>query len=618
MPSSIAPGHFVLHSNAIPTLPAGSYVVRAQQSFSAEGATTTTLDSHVEVTGPRFTLPPDQILSTFPPNKSEGAFSARLPQIVLKRRSLPWERMAAPGLAREIPWLALVLLADGEAEFHAARPVAECVTAGVTLTGRGDTAVADSITVTQTVVEKVFPTKDDLPLLTHVREVDLSDTELAMGDDDGWLAVVLCNRLPQSGVRYRACLVSLEGQYDVLAASADVEPDPPAAFESPFVYPNAVLATGPGIPTPLPVETSVSIVDAWSREAQQPKFAATQREVRRVDRTFTAAHVGAMHTVGTLDLSALLEPRFTFPVLANWQFTCVGDADFRTLIQRLDVGMLDTVERPPVVRLGQKPPPPRSRPEPQVTDTGHVALSHTTRTGEDETVWYRGPLLPHPGRRDTPNAAGELPLLHASDQARRIGPDGRENLALAAAFEIGRLLALAEPNVVASFLNWRKQGLETARCMEFANVDVALKRVDVAAITRGFAARIGNVLLTELGAAGAARLGAPRPAVDGGCPIDGIDGVDLTQLIATGLGIQVDIARELLGAGLVGGVDVSAPVGSQAIDASTLADRTAQEFGHLRDAARQVVDSYARDALAGGVAGAGDALDAALRGRTGP
>ena len=46
-----------------------------------------------------------------------------------------------------------------------------------------------------------------------MRAVDLDDTELAMGDDDGWLAVVLGNRLPQPGVRYLACLINLEGQH---------------------------------------------------------------------------------------------------------------------------------------------------------------------------------------------------------------------------------------------------------------------------------------------------------------------------------------------------------------------------------------------------------------------
>ena len=56
-----------------------------------------------------------------------------------------------------------------------------------------------------------------------------------------------------------------------------------------------------------------------------------------------------------------------------------------------------------------------------------------------------------------------LPLLHASDQARLVGPDGRENLALATAFEIGRLLALAEPSVVAALLIWRKDALDDSR-----------------------------------------------------------------------------------------------------------------------------------------------------------
>ena len=46
-------------------------------------------------------------------------------------------------------------------------------------------------------MKKVFPTQEDLQLLVHVREVDINDTELAIGDDDGFLAVVLANRLPQ-------------------------------------------------------------------------------------------------------------------------------------------------------------------------------------------------------------------------------------------------------------------------------------------------------------------------------------------------------------------------------------------------------------------------------------
>ncbi len=160
-----APGTFVLHSRAVPDLPAGPYTVRATQTITAPGAAATSLDTHIEVTAPRFGLPADQVLSTFPPNQAEGAFSSRLPQIVLKRRTLPWEReldgrLTSSPLPRELPWLALVVLADAECEFRPSQPIAACVTSGVVLEGRNDTPVADAIVVTRRVIDQVFPTKD--------------------------------------------------------------------------------------------------------------------------------------------------------------------------------------------------------------------------------------------------------------------------------------------------------------------------------------------------------------------------------------------------------------------------------------------------------------------------
>lgn len=256
------PGTFSLHDNVLPKLKAGPYHLQGTQTLSAPGATDETLDIHLEVTAPRFALSPSEILSTFPPNQAQGAFSSRLPQIVLKRRTLPWERDVGAknpdGSANPaMPWLALVLLADAEAELRNARPIAECVTNGVSLAGRNDVTVADCIAVTRRVVDAVFPTQLELKLMAHVREVDFSDTELAMGDDDGWLAVLFSNRLPQPGVRYRACLISLEGQFGELPANAAVEPNSQNALNRVFVYPEAVASaesspTGTAAPSSAP------------------------------------------------------------------------------------------------------------------------------------------------------------------------------------------------------------------------------------------------------------------------------------------------------------------------------------------------------------------------------
>src|SRR5690606_19098156 len=133
------------------------------------------------------------------------------------------------GQPSSTPWLALVVIAEGEAELKLNQPVAECVTPGVTLGGVADSALGSSLHVRRSVVHRVFPTQLDVPLLAHAREVDINDTELMMGDDDGFLSVVVANRLPLAGVdadgnerpvKYLACLINLEGQFERLLPEA--------------------------------------------------------------------------------------------------------------------------------------------------------------------------------------------------------------------------------------------------------------------------------------------------------------------------------------------------------------------------------------------------------------
>jgi hypothetical protein len=87
-------------------------------------------------------------------------------------------------------------------------------------------------------------------------------------------------------------------------------------------------------------------------------------------------------------------------------------------------------------------------------DSGHVPLGHQTRDGESAIAWYRGPLVPAGVARDTTTGP-----YHTADQARRIDPlTGLENLGYAAAFEIGRLLALSDPHFALQLFRWRRGG----------------------------------------------------------------------------------------------------------------------------------------------------------------
>jgi hypothetical protein len=144
-------------------------------------------------------------------------------------------------------------------------------------------------------------------------------------------------------------------------------------------------------------------------------------------------------------------------VLVSWEFTCTGTGGFERLMNELDVGLLGTLDEH------------QSPPLPEVAATGHLALNHRTRRGEPARSWYRGPLGPQPTQRVTPTA-GVLPLAHTGDQLRRVVPDGREDISLAAMFEIGRLLTLSKPALVASLMQWRRDLFGAARARELGQL----------------------------------------------------------------------------------------------------------------------------------------------------
>ena len=665
-------GHFKLHSRAVPPLVAGDYVIEGDQSIPEEPeANFEPYRGHLRVTSPRYRLPPDHILSTFPPANSEGAYESRLPQIVLRRRTLPWERAPDPA-DRTIPWLALVVIAEGEGELSAEKPVAECVTPGVTLTGPNDVATGVHLTVAETVVRKVFPTKQDLALLVHVREVDINDTELAMGDDDGFLAVVMANRLPQfdrvgcKPVRYLACLINLEGQLDVLP--------PPSTPTDRFlatelVYDAAVLAQdyqldpdlsvmGTGVTvqelvladrSDRAVASATASLNANSARAghQTGSFAgATQpgtvdqwrARANKVESIAVSAPPGeagrmvrdAMKSGFRYPIEIIArEPTYRFPVLTHWSFTCTGAGSFETLMQGLDVGLLGTsvapaagANRPPCAEPpgGDAPPDaPLSRPAPELAETGHVGLPHLTRRGEPLRAWYRGPLTPHVMTRDRdPNAPdGRMPLAHTSDQLRHVVPDGREDLSLAAAFEIGRLLALSHPSIIAALMRWRREqfGAERARRLAQLAAGAASLFEDVLDRTR-VTTDLGRLLGRQLVVASARdpeRVLAPaRPVADPGRPIEFLGGRDVDEVLSVGFGIPLQTVRalrETMDTAFVDVIDV--PVSGSSVEMQF--DRDA-----LQNALTERVDRVAADVLAergGGVrrgARGPDALDELL------
>ncbi len=128
-------------------------------------------------------------------------------------------------------------------------------------------------------------------------------------------------------------------------------------------------------------------------------------------------------------------------------------------MENLDSGLLGTQPPPPDPNYPRTPVRTDGLAPLEVVETGHVGIDQRTRRGDSVRAWYRGPLLPHPADTTSPR----LPLAHAADQLRAVVPDRREDLSLAAAFEIGRLLALSQPSMVAALLRWRQDHYLQAR-----------------------------------------------------------------------------------------------------------------------------------------------------------
>ncbi|HEX2784896.1 MAG TPA: hypothetical protein VHN36_15035 [Ilumatobacteraceae bacterium] len=501
------PGFFQLYPAARPALPAGDYTATSNQKLVAQtphdGPQQIPVDDtefHLVIDAPRYKMPPDQILSTFPPAGSQGDWRERLPQIVLKRRTLPWERNPDPAHDPHTspPWLALVVLADGEGQLSSDVDVSQCVTSDVNLGNEADVPRGKYLSVTKDIVEKVFPCRDELDLLCHVRKVDLRDTELALGDDDGFLAVVIANRLPQPAapktddqpalpLKYTAYLINLEHQLDKLLAT---EPNPVLFFDATAAVslvdsellapaPNATIdqiamKIGPAAPVlamskdakslsptaalPAPFAAAKGIESAAAAWATGPsKEGASISNAYADAKAFKAG-------VFNGDIVRLM-PVYRFPVLVSWEFTCTGEGGFERLMNALQVGMLGTAVDEDAAGHPIGAPPPGL----EVAATGHVALSHRTRRGEAARSWYRGPLTPQPTVRAEP-VDGVLPLAHTGDQLRKLVPDGREDISLAALFEIGRLLTLNKPTLVASLMHWRRELFGAARARQLADL----------------------------------------------------------------------------------------------------------------------------------------------------
>jgi hypothetical protein len=133
-------------------------------------------------------------------------------------------------------------------------------------------------------------------------------------------------------------------------------------------------------------------------------------------------------------------------VLASWNFFCQGNITFTDSMQTLKVALLS------------KPPADRQQIK-QALELGYAALDHSIRNGEKTVSWYRGPLVPlnYP-KRET------YSFLPSADAALRYNYEtGLMDASYAAAWQLGRLLALQNPHFSRVLYRYRNQNRQKVK-----------------------------------------------------------------------------------------------------------------------------------------------------------
>lgn len=199
--NSLGEDSFRPYDSITPPLAQGSYRVKIEQqlvgSNNGPQVTVEPLEVWFKVEGTTGKLLPADVLACYP---SEGANDVPinfLCHITLKRKTLPWERHPAGEDHEETPWLAVLLLAEGE----------------YTWCPDPNPAKFDRVEVPLSLLAAILPRKNELPLLAHARKLT-SASPLSKLDDDGLVAIVIGNRLPEPGKRHRACLIDITGLWD--------------------------------------------------------------------------------------------------------------------------------------------------------------------------------------------------------------------------------------------------------------------------------------------------------------------------------------------------------------------------------------------------------------------
>lgn len=505
--SKLAPGQIRFYDNFVPTLRDGKFTILVQQDLTGATDQQFSAKQHFEVNGPRWTIPASLIHSSMPPPGHSGRFEEQLPHIVLKARSLPWERYLDEDKAdADAPWMGLMLFDAGDgarASAHVNGGAVQDVTVdnggsgyeiapAVTFHGGGGSGATALATIDSnrgvtgiklTSGGSGYTTAPAVKIgsTSNTSTVTLADL-LAPGNDASDMPIAAPDIVLNDFDKPTDSCQVIDITTSTFAAYAPVYDSKGAADELKLSAHVRQVSTGDK------EQLRTKQADGWFAVLLAKRFPRARDGGKTANRQI--AHLVSFEGYGTRmngQVSAFGTSAMVRLVsLANWTFTCLPETGetFAQLMRDLI-----TTENHSNYLLKPYYDVPDSTITGAVTtardtlDLGYLPLAYQTRQGEHTFAWYRGPLSPV-----VPPEFSDEPHLESPSGSVVYDPDsGVFDQSYAVAFQTGRLLALSSRSFGANLLKWRREAHHLVNLLieRLPSVDVAdLKTID-AATARG-------------------------------------------------------------------------------------------------------------------------------------
>lgn len=423
-----APAGTVQFCDNVPSaLPADDYTLTVTQT-----ATGNQIDSTFEhqqrmlVTGPHFGLDAGDVRGVYPPAAGAADYREYLAAVVLNRRDLPWAVKitdAGQDGGPESPWLAVLLLTPEEIVTKyatAPRPPP-------TPTGAHVVPLSEYLNPPDGMPAPAFTQ----PQLSEFAQLYPEDFTLSVIDID---PAAFSETAPA------------RHELGYLAHARNVDTD---HQETPLGLLGATRPAGPAGGSSGSAAAGRDEDDGWVSVVVGNRLA-----VGRPTGAYCAHLVSVEGFTRYLPPAALPSgsPAVRMASLASWTFNSIPvQGDFAGLMRNLSVDLLRLPQPsavPPLPFQPGEPPDPRQLVASALA-SGYTPHSYQTRLGETTAGWYRGPCLPVPMKRNEqePYRAAEAALSY-DDRT------GMFDVSYAVAWQLGRLLLLANRQLVSSLLSW--------------------------------------------------------------------------------------------------------------------------------------------------------------------